>query len=51
VVQLAVPVLAAAGGVALLHEVVTLRLAVASAAILGGIALALRAPRRPSRAA
>lgn len=38
-VQLAVPVIAAAGGTLLLDEPVTLRLALASAAILGGIAL------------
>lgn len=38
-VQLSVPVIAAAGGVVLLDEPVTLRLAMASAAILGGIAL------------
>ncbi len=38
-VQLSVPVLAAAGGVALIAEPVTLRLGVVSAAILGGIAL------------
>jgi drug/metabolite transporter (DMT)-like permease len=38
-VQLAVPVLAAAGGVLFLGERVTLRLLFASAAILGGIAL------------
>ncbi len=38
-VQLAVPVIAAAGGTLLLDEPVTLRLAFASAAVLGGIAL------------
>jgi drug/metabolite transporter (DMT)-like permease len=38
-VQLAVPVIAAAGGTVLLDEPVTLRLAFASVAILGGIAL------------
>jgi len=37
-----VPVLAAAGGVLLLGEVLTARLAVAGAAILAGIALATR---------
>lgn len=37
--QLSVPVIAALGGIALLGEPVTLRLALASAAILGGIAL------------
>jgi drug/metabolite transporter (DMT)-like permease len=37
--QLSVPVLAALGGIVFLGEAVTLRLALASAAILGGIAL------------
>lgn len=40
-VQLSVPVIAAIGGVLLLSEVVTLRLVVASAATLGGVALVL----------
>jgi len=40
-VQLSVPALAAFGGVLLLSENVTLRLAIASAATLGGIALVL----------
>jgi drug/metabolite transporter (DMT)-like permease len=38
-VQLSVPVLAAAGGILLLGEPLTLRVVLASAAILGGIAL------------
>ncbi|VXC04088.1 conserved membrane hypothetical protein [Burkholderia sp. 8Y] len=38
-VQLSVPVIAAAGGVALLGEALTVRLFISSAAILGGIAL------------
>jgi drug/metabolite transporter (DMT)-like permease len=38
-VQLSVPVIAALGGIALLGEPITLRLTLASAAILGGIAL------------
>lgn len=38
-VQLSVPVIAALGGIAFLGEPVTLRLALASSAILGGIAL------------
>jgi drug/metabolite transporter (DMT)-like permease len=42
VVQLAVPVLAAAGGVALLGETVTSRLVASSLLVLGGIAAALR---------
>jgi drug/metabolite transporter (DMT)-like permease len=40
-VQLTVPVIAAFGGVVLLSEVVTLRLLVASAATLGGVAVVL----------
>lgn len=40
-VQLSVPVLAAAGGVALLGEPVDLRLVLASVAVLGGIALVI----------
>ncbi len=40
-VQLSVPVLAAVGGIVLLGEPVTLRLVMASAAILGGIALVI----------
>jgi drug/metabolite transporter (DMT)-like permease len=42
-VQLSVPVIAAAGGVLLLGEPLTLRLAACSLAILGGIALVVRA--------
>jgi len=45
-VQLLVPVLAAAGGVALLSEAIPLRLPVAAALVLGGVALAVTA--RPS---
>jgi drug/metabolite transporter (DMT)-like permease len=40
-VQLSVPVIAAIGGVILLSEEVTLRLLVASAATLGGVAIVL----------
>lgn len=40
-VQLSVPVLAAAGGILFLGEAVTVRLLVASAAILGGIAIVI----------
>jgi drug/metabolite transporter (DMT)-like permease len=40
-VQLSVPVIAALGGVVLLGEAITLRLALASMAILGGIALVI----------
>jgi drug/metabolite transporter (DMT)-like permease len=49
-VQLSVPVIAALGGVVLLGEQFTSRLALASIAVLGGIALVLysrlRAPGR-----
>jgi drug/metabolite transporter (DMT)-like permease len=50
-VQLSVPVIAALGGVVLLYEPVTLRLLLASAATLGGVAIVLvqrtaPAPRR-----
>jgi drug/metabolite transporter (DMT)-like permease len=46
-VQLSVPVIAALGGIVFLGEAVTLRFALASIAILGGIALViLRAPSR-----
>jgi len=41
VVQLSVPVIAAAGGIAFLSEVLTLRLVISSAAILGGVALVI----------
>jgi len=52
VVQLLVPVIAAAGGVALLSERVTARLALASVLILGGVALAVvRRERAPAPAA
>jgi drug/metabolite transporter (DMT)-like permease len=40
-VQLSVPVIAALGGILFLGESVTLRLVLASLAILGGIALVL----------
>lgn len=45
-VQLSVPVLSAVAGVALLAEPLTLRLGVASVAVLGGIALVLSARQR-----
>lgn len=48
-VQLSVPAIAALGGVAFLAEPLTLRLVLASIAILGGVALALR-KRGPSAA-
>ncbi|WP_298439661.1 DMT family transporter [Geobacter sp.] len=46
-VQLAVPVLAAAGGVLFLAEQVTVRLLFSAAAILGGVGLAVLGRRRP----
>ena len=46
IVQLAVPVLAAASGAVVLHEAVTVRLAIATGLIIGGIALALLAKQR-----
>lgn len=46
IVQLSVPVLAAGAGTLVLHEVVTARLAIATALIVGGIALALVAKAR-----
>lgn len=46
-VQLSVPVLAALAGVLFLHEPITLRLLLASVAILGGIALVVF-DRRPA---
>jgi drug/metabolite transporter (DMT)-like permease len=45
--QLSVPVLAALGGIVFLGETVTLRLLLASAAILGGIALVMARPAAP----
>lgn len=47
-VQLSVPVIAAVGGIVFLAEPVTLRLVLASIAILGGIALVIRAKPRPA---
>ena len=41
IIQLSVPVLAALGGVLFLSEIITLRLVVATVAILGGVGLAL----------
>ena len=46
VVQLAVPVIAAVGGVLLLSETITLRLLLSSALVLGGIAMAIVARQR-----
>jgi drug/metabolite transporter (DMT)-like permease len=41
IIQLSVPVIAAVGGVIFLGESITLQLALASGAILGGIALVI----------
>ncbi|RVT85112.1 DMT family transporter [Rhodobacteraceae bacterium CCMM004] len=46
--QLTVPVIAAAGGALLLAEAPTLRLILASAVVLGGVALGIAAPQRRS---
>jgi drug/metabolite transporter (DMT)-like permease len=54
IIQLSVPVLAAAGGVLLLGEALTERLVLAGAALLTGVLLALSAkavPRAPGVAA
>jgi len=48
-VQLSVPAIAAAGGIVLLDEAVSLRLLAASAAILGGIALVVVDWQRDAR--
>ena len=45
-VQLSVPVIVAIGGVLLLDEPITLRLVLASAAVLGGIGLVILERRR-----
>jgi drug/metabolite transporter (DMT)-like permease len=45
-VQLSVPVIAALGGIVFLNEALTLRFVLASIAVLGGIALVIRAPYR-----
>ncbi len=46
-VQLSVPVIAALGGIVFLGEPMTLRLGLAAAAILGGVALVILDPRAP----
>lgn len=48
-VQLSVPVLAALGGIVFLHEAASLRLVLASVAILGGIALMILEKQRALR--
>ncbi|WP_042878066.1 DMT family transporter [Cupriavidus necator] len=45
-VQLSVPVITAVGGIALLDEALTFRLALSAAAVLGGIALVIAGKRR-----
>ncbi len=50
-VQLSVPAIAAAGGVAFLGEALSLRLVLASAAILGGVALVIMEKRRGGQGA
>src|SRR5437899_954245 len=50
-VQLSVPVLAATGGILLLGESITLRYALASLAVLGGIALVVAAPHSQDQTA
>ncbi|MDX8410056.1 MAG: DMT family transporter [Mariprofundales bacterium] len=49
-VQLSVPVLTALGGAMLLAEPITLRIVLASIAILGGIALVIRTPTKAASA-
>jgi drug/metabolite transporter (DMT)-like permease len=48
-VQLPVPIIAAAGGVLVMGESFTMRLAVSAAAVLGGIALTIVGSQRPRR--
>ncbi|MBU0486077.1 MAG: DMT family transporter [Proteobacteria bacterium] len=47
IVQLSVPVIAALGGIVFLGEAITLRLVLASGAILGGIALVILEKQKP----
>jgi drug/metabolite transporter (DMT)-like permease len=47
VAQLTVPLIAIAGGMAFLGEALTLRSLIASALVLGGVAMALGRPRQP----
>ena len=51
IVQLAVPIIAALGGVFFIGEAITLRLAIATVVILGGIAVAILGRRRSKSAA
>lgn len=47
VAQLTVPVIAMAGGMVFLGEVLTVQFALASALVLGGVAISVLAPRKP----
>ena len=49
IVQLTVPAIAAAGGVLLIAEPLTLRLVIATIGIVGGVAMALLAAERRKR--
>ena len=49
ILQLSVPLIAAAGAVVVLHESVNPRLAISSAAVIGGVALVLSARRTANR--
>jgi drug/metabolite transporter (DMT)-like permease len=49
ILQLSVPLIAAAGAVVVLHESVNPRLAISSAAVIGGVALVLTARRSANR--
>jgi drug/metabolite transporter (DMT)-like permease len=49
-VQLSVPVIAAVGGIIFLNEPITLRLLIAAAAIIGGIALVIVGNRQSTNA-
>jgi drug/metabolite transporter (DMT)-like permease len=49
ILQLSVPLIAAAGAVVVLHEALNPRLAISSAAVIGGVALVLSAPRSGNR--
>lgn len=51
IAQLSVPAIAAIGGVLFLSEPITLRFALATSAILGGVAIAVLTPSPPSRKA
>jgi drug/metabolite transporter (DMT)-like permease len=48
VAQLSVPIIAATGAAALLHETLSARFLICAAAVLGGVALVLSARARPA---